>query len=324
MLGPCSPAEVRCLRRSRTAGRRQGIGLGKIAQKLTLESIVGTFVPRSSCVALGGLHFHNTPMAMVRELIRQGVEIDVLIPPIDGSINADQLIGAGLAREVVVAYVGLEIFGLAHRFRAAAEAGTIRVRDMEEAGFVLALAAGAASQPFAVLPPGFLPDAGPIPTVAGVNQTDYRAVSDPFTGTRLFAVRAITPDVALIHCQLIDRLGNCGFLGATFLDLDLARAARTCIVQAEEEVDTLPLDCRGYLPGQFVDAYCIVPGGAHPGSSHGLYAHDGKHIASYADSSRSDDGFSRYRAEIIGSSEDAYRAAAGVAPRLAELARRGP
>ena len=294
--------------------------MGKIAQRTTLQALIADYLPRDASVAIGGLHFHNTPMALVREIIRQAIPIAHLVPPLDGSINADQLIGAGLVREVQLAYLGAEIYGLAGRFRAAAEAGTLRLRDCEEAGFTLAMAAGAAGLPFAALPQGFMPARGAIPGVLDVNTTDYQTIVDPFTGLTEVAVRAIRPDVALIHAQVIDRRGNCGLRGAAMLDLDVARATRLCLVQAECEVDELPGDCRAYLPGYVVDAYCVVHGGAHPASSHGCYDYDDAHLRAYVDAARTDAGFARYRREIIGDSERAYGVAVDLASRLALLA----
>lgn len=281
-------------------------------------------MPQSACVGLGGLHFHNTPMALVRELIRQRVAIDVLVPPLDGSLNADQLIGAGLVREVQVAYLGGEIYGLAGRFRAAAEAGRLSVRDCEEAGFTLALKAGAAGLPFALLPTGFLPAHDSIPNVAAVNPGDYQALLNPFTGAREMAVRAIAPDVALLHCQLVDAHGNCGYLGAPFLDPEVARAARVCLVQAERLVEELPANCRAVLPGYVVDAYCVLAGGAHPASSHGCYGYDDEHLRAYFTASASDAGYAAYRADFIGASEAHYRARAGLPARLQQLAAAPP
>ena len=81
--------------------------MGKIARQLSLEALVSEYIPPHQTVAVGGLHFHNTPMALVRELIRQKTEIACLVPPLDGSINADQLIGAELVDQVLVAYLGL-------------------------------------------------------------------------------------------------------------------------------------------------------------------------------------------------------------------------
>lgn len=294
--------------------------MGKVARRLELAECVARYVVPGAELGLGGLHFHNTPMALVREVIRQEIPLSRLVPPVDGSINADQLIGAGLVDEVQVAYLGLEYFGLAGRFRAAAESGALRVRDCEEAGYVLGLLAGAAGLPFMPLPEGFLPQPGAIPTVTAVNTEDYRVVHDPFTGAQHVAARAITPDVALVHCQAIDARGNCGFLGGTFHDVEMAKAARTCVVLAEREVDELPSACRGYVPGYVVDAYCVVEGGAHPGSSHGLYRHDDPHIRNYAVSAGSDEGFAAYRNEVIGDSEAHYQEAAHVAQRVAALA----
>ncbi len=294
--------------------------MGKVAERMELEACVAERISSGLVVGLGGLHFHNMPMALVREMIRQEVEVERLIPSIDGSIDADLLIGAGLVREVQIAYLGLEFYGLAPRFRAAAEAGELRVRDCEEGGFGLALVAGAAGQPFAALPAGFFPEDETLPTVRSVNRDDYREVEDPFTGARHTLIRAIAPDVALIHCQAIDARGNCGFLGGTFLDIELAKAARVCIVQAEAEYEELPAACRGQLPGYAVDAYCVVEGGAHPGSSHGLYSYDDDHLRGYVAAARTDEGFAGYRERVIAASEQDYRTAERVPERIAELA----
>jgi glutaconate CoA-transferase subunit A len=287
--------------------------VGKLTARLELEELVSTWIPAGVAVALGGLHFHNTPMAVVREIVRQEIAIERLIPPVDGSLNADILIGAGLVREVHTPYVGLEQFGMAGRFRAAAEAGRLRVRETEEVGFMFGLAAGAAGLPFAVLPHGFFPEEEEAPTVPVANPVDYAEITDPFTGKRHHAARAIRPDVAVIHCQLVDGRGNGGFLGGAFHDLQTAKAAEHCLVLAEELVDELPSSCTAHLPGFIVDACCVLEFGAHPGSSHGRYEYDDAHLARYAEASRSDAGFAAYRSEVIGASENEYRVAAGLA-----------
>jgi len=246
-------------------------------------------------------------MAAVREIVRQGIPIKTLIPPVDGSFNADMLIGAGLVEEVYCPYVGLEIFGMAGRFRAAAESGRLRIRESEEAGFVMGLRAGAAGMPFVALPEGFFPMNTDLPTVPTANPDDYREVTNPFTGRKLHVVRAIQPDVAIIHCQYVDQRGNGGFLGSPFHDLESAKAAARCLVLAEEEVDELPGNCTAFLPGFIVDAICVRKGGAHPGSSAGMYDYDGRHLAEYAAASRTETGFAAYRRDVIGPSEDHYK-----------------
>lgn len=291
--------------------------MGKVPQQLDHEQLVATYVKSGCSLAIGGLHFHNTPMVLVREVIRQEIKIDRLVPPIDGSINADLLIGAGLVSSVQVAYLGLEIFGLANRFRAAAECGKIEVRDMEEAGFALAMVAGSQGQPFASLPKGFFPKECERPRVVDVNKVDYAEVMDPFTGELNWVVKALRADVSMIHCQVIDRDGNCGFLGGEFLDAETARIGDACIVQAERLVDELPKACRAHIPSYIVDAFCVLEGGAHPASSHGCYGYDEDHLRRYADLSATEEGFQRYVNEVIGKSEADYRRKAAVGDWLA-------
>lgn len=295
--------------------------MGKRHAEIPLDECVSAFIRPGCELALGGLHFHNTPMAFVREIIRQRIPLARLIPPVDGSLNADQLIGAGLVAEVHTPYVGLEHFGMAGRFRKAAETGALKVRETEEGGFIFGLMAGAAGLPFAALPAGFMPEGGPAPTVVSVNPGDYRAIEDPFTGQRIIAARAIRPDVAIIHCQVIDARGNCGFLGGHFLDLEIAKASGRCIVLAEREVEELPPACRAHLPGFVVDAYCVLEYGAHPGASHGCYRFDEEHIRGYAAAARSDESFAAYVQETIGTSEAAYREAAEVVARCSSSLR---
>lgn len=293
--------------------------MGTKTRQIDLAEAVEGYLAPGSTLAIGGLHFHNTPMALVREVIRQEVEIGCLVPPVDGSINADQLIGAGLVRELFCPYVGFEAFGMAGRFRAAAESGRLAVRECDEMGYVHGLLAGAAGLPYAPLPAEMFPDGDRPPSVPQVNPTDYRRVVDPFTGTEHVATRAVRPDLAFLHCQVVDRRGNGGYLGSAFLDVEMAKAADRCVVLAERVVDELPAECRSYLPGFLVDAVVELELGAHPASSHGVYRYDAEQIAAYAEASRTDAGFDRYRKELIGSDEDSYRRAVGIDDRRGEL-----
>ena len=46
---------------------------------VSLAEAVATWVEPSCCLAVGGMHMHNNPMALVREIIRQRIPIDTLI-----------------------------------------------------------------------------------------------------------------------------------------------------------------------------------------------------------------------------------------------------
>jgi len=85
-------------------------------------------IPSVSRVAVGGAMV-MPPMAMVRELIRQGKkDLDLVCSPI-GGINVDMLAGAGCARSVEFPQISLGEFGMAPNFRRAVESGRLATRE---------------------------------------------------------------------------------------------------------------------------------------------------------------------------------------------------
>ena len=120
----------------------------------------------------------------------------------------DQMIGMGCARKLVFSWGGNPGVGSLHRFRDAVEHGWPGPLELEEhshAGMAAAYAAGAANLPFGVLR-GY----------AGTDLPEHthrrRAIDCPFTGERLAAVRALRPDVGMVHAQQADRraTSSCG------------------------------------------------------------------------------------------------------------------
>jgi glutaconate CoA-transferase subunit A len=79
-------------------------------------------------VALGG-HTRQAPMALIRELIRQGRRHLGLITVPTGGLNVDLAVGAGVADRLHFAQVGLEEYGMAPHFRAAVQAGRLQCRE---------------------------------------------------------------------------------------------------------------------------------------------------------------------------------------------------
>jgi glutaconate CoA-transferase subunit A len=79
-------------------------------------------------VALGG-HTRQAPMALIRELIRQGRRHLQLITVPTGGLNVDLAVGAGVADRLHFAQVGLEEFGPALHFRAAVQSGRLELRE---------------------------------------------------------------------------------------------------------------------------------------------------------------------------------------------------
>jgi NADPH-dependent 2,4-dienoyl-CoA reductase/sulfur reductase-like enzyme len=88
-------------------------------------------IPDGSKILAGGVHLSNTPMALVRQLIRRGVKDLEIIPTPATGLWVDILIAANAVRKIYVSYIGLEFLGLAPNFRRWAEAGRIEVVDVD-------------------------------------------------------------------------------------------------------------------------------------------------------------------------------------------------
>ena len=234
-----------------------------------------TLVSDGAVVALGGGLSARLPMALVRELIRQGRRALHLVGSAH-SIDVDLLVAAGAVGICEESYVGFEQdLGLAPAFRRAAESGTIEVREGCCDTILMQLRAAEFGLPF-------LP-------VRGVRGSDiirlhpeYGEVRCPFTGETLVAVPALRPDVVLLHAPLADRRGNLHLEQPYVLDERFAAASGTVVATAERIAGTEEVAASGItIPAHLVAAVSEVPFGAHPSSCYPAYAYDRPHLAGY-------------------------------------------
>jgi glutaconate CoA-transferase subunit A len=278
----------------------------RLSKKYTLAEAVSRFVPDEvESLAVGGMHMHNCPMALVRELIRQKKRIKRLVTSPAASINADMLIGAGLVQEVVTSYLGFEHLGLAPSFRRFASEGRLKVYELDEFTIILGLRAAAANQPFGVLPPGVA-----LSDVTKASPEFYQPVIDPFTGKKALACPPIKPQLALVAVQQGDQYGNGIFKGAAFTDREMINAADTVILQVEqlspyEQVIKAPLNVT--VPGMRVKAVVETRFGCHPTSCHRVYHYDEEHLKVYMQMAATAEGFQEYLQNfILDLAEDQY------------------
>ncbi len=257
-------------------------------------------------VALGGALSYREPMALVRELIRQGRRDLRLVGSAHG-IDVDLLVGAGVAGTVEESYVGFEQdLGLAPAYRRAAESGTIDVRETCCYTLLQQLRAAEYGLPF-------MPVRGVAGTgIAGLHP-EYGEVECPFTGERLVAVPALAPDVALIHGICADRRGNVHLRRPFVLDERFAHASKRVVVTVERLADTDHVAAEGVvLPSFLVDAVVEMPLGAHPTSCYPQYAYDHVHLREWVEAARSEEGVAAYLARFVtGGGEPAYLDAVG-------------
>lgn len=260
---------------------------------MSAEDAVAT-IPDGAKVGLGGWIFNSQPMALVRALIRKGVR-DLDLIPTPGSIGPDMLIGAGCARSTVCVFISFEQFGLAPHFRRQAEAGTLKVYDLDGPAIAGGLRAAICDLPYMPIPdlgtdlPKHAPEFyRPLPTAPGER--------------KLLAAVAVRPDVCLLHAQQADEYGNVQYLGPPFFDAMLAQASRRVIVSVDRIVSHDTIRRANHLtklPCAMVDAVVEAPYGAHPTASPSLYRSDEAHLKAYVKASASDEAFAGYLAQHV-------------------------
>ena len=223
-------------------------------------------VQDAAVVGIGGSITHRHPMALVRGLIRRGVRDLTVVTP-TGGLDVDLLIAAGAVRRVITSYVGAEsIASTGPAFRAAVEAGSIELSELDEGGCMMGLRAAGHRLPF-------LPWRGGVGTSLPELFRGLVEFDDPLRGERLLAIPALELDVTLIHADRADVYGNAQILGTGEMDPLLAAAARTVIVQADrivsnDEIRREPQQTRFWRDAAVVHA----PWGTHPYSGGGLLA----------------------------------------------------
>jgi len=272
------------------------------SDKLTDLATAAGMVDDGSLVALGGGLSARLPMALVRQLIRNGTR-GLHVVGSAHSIDVDMLAAAGVIAVSEESYVGYEQdHGLAPAFRRAAETGAIEVKESCCDTILTQLRAAEMGLPF-------LP-------VRGIKGTDilslhpeYGEVTCPFTGERLVAVPALSPDVALIHAPMGDSSGNLHLDQPYVLDERFAVASQAVIATVDRIVSTAEVGRAGVvIPGYRVAAIVETPFGAHPTSSYPNYAYDRGHLALWVAAARNADEADDYLARhVLATDETGYR-----------------
>lgn len=276
----------------------------RVNKQIALDQLP-ELVPPGASVAFGGGWFANHPMAATRELIRAH-RSDIAAIALLGSIDVDLMIGAGVLTHLTFSMVTLEAMGLAQNMRRAVQSGDLPVTEISALSLQVALEAAAQQVPF-------LPLRGPIGSdLVALHPEVYGTASSSFGDRDVMVVRAVKPDVAIVHALRCDRLGNAQFDGTFAQDPDLAAAADTVIVTCEQFVDPAQTAAEPHttkIPGFLVDAVVEVPFGAHPCSHVPLYAQDAWEILAYQRAALAGgDEFAGYVATLRDESEDEYRA----------------
>ncbi len=266
-----------------------------MSKLLTMREAIAELVPDGASVALGLQLEQMIPFAAGHEIMRQKKRGLTLIGPIS-DIFFDQLIAGGCVREVIAAWVGNVMMGLAYNFRRAVEQEGLKVVNMTNFTVALALQAGAMGVPF-------LPTRSALGSDVARNNEFFAEIESPFVtgngGTGVFArpggaetrhaeklhaVRALNPDVTFVHVQRADHEGNAHCWGNFGVMIEGVRAAKRTIVVAEEIVgpEVIASDPnRTVIPGFLVNAVVECRYGAHPSPVQGYYKRDDAFFRQY-------------------------------------------
>lgn len=268
-------------------------------EKLVDLSTAAGLIEDGAVLGVGGFTLSRTQSALAHEIIRQGRR-DLTVVSTSVSMQMDMLVAAGCVRRIEHGAASIERFGLTYNFRRAAEEGSIEVEDYTHLGMATRFMAGEMGLPFM-----------PIRGFVGTDLERHRThdgklalIEDPFNpeAPPVAVLPASNPDVAILHVQKADRLGNLRIEGCTFHEVHMARAAKRVIVTCEELVstDSMLMDPeRTTLPFLHVDALVLRPWGAYPTCCFGYYDYDREHIHAYQRAARDPAAFAAYLDENV-------------------------
>jgi glutaconate CoA-transferase subunit A len=282
-----------------------------------MRDAITELVKDGSSVALGLQLEQMIPFAAGHEIMRQRKKALTLIGPIS-DILFDQMIGGGCCSRVIAAWVGNVMMGSAYNFRRAVESEGLPVTNMTNFSIALALQAGAMGVPF-------LPTRTAMGSDVAKGNEFFAEIADPFAheekahhgghrgGTgdtefqRLHAVKALQPDVAIVHVQRADAEGNAHCWGNVGVMIEGVRAAKRVIVCAEEIVDAEVIASdpnRTVIPGFLVSAVVESRYGAHPSPVQGYYKRDDAFFRQYHEQSRAKQDFESWAQRWVYGVED--------------------
>jgi glutaconate CoA-transferase subunit A len=184
---------------------------------MTLQEMVAR-IPDGTSLALGGSFLHRGPFAFVRELIRQKKR-DLEIIKQSPGYDIDILCRAGCVKKARAGIVAMEgNFGLAPWYRRAVEKKQIVLEEHACATLTAGLRAAAFGVPFQ--------------PVGGVHGSDlpalnkWASIRDPYgSGEDVWVIPSIRPDIAVIHANEVNELGDTRIYGTFNWDRIMTRAA---------------------------------------------------------------------------------------------------
>jgi glutaconate CoA-transferase subunit A len=279
-------------------------------KEMTADQVVAR-IEDGMTVGIGGWGSRRKPMALVRALLRSDVR-DLTLVSYAGP-DAGLLLQAGKVGTMVYAFATLDSVPLEPLFSRARQEGTANFREWDEGMFQTGLRAAAQRVPF-------LPVRAGLGSAVMENDPSLRTVTSPYAGPggvaeELLAVPALELDVALVHMNRSDALGNAQYLGPDpYFDDVFCMAAKEAYVSTEQIVDTAGLTVDAPLQSvivnrTMVDGVVETPNGAHFTTCTPTYERDERFQKAYVAAAKDPEAWPAFHERFLSGSEDDYQAA---------------
>ena len=238
-----------------------------MSKAMTMKDAISKYVQSGDTLFVSGAQ-HGEPSAAIHEIIRQKIDHLTVIACLVTTISF--LIGEGLVDKMITGYYHQDEKRSYAMQKARANNKFPIFEESSHFGIALALHAGQLGIPF-------------IPTkcLVGSDMLNYNenltSIKCPFTGVNVGAVRAVVPDIGIIHVQRADAEGNAQKWGSLGVDQEGINASKKVIVTTEKIVDSDVIrrdPNRTIIPGYRVSAVVEQPWGAYPMHLAGSYDGD--------------------------------------------------
>ena len=233
---------------------------------MTMKQAIGSYVKRGDIVFFAGMQ-HGESVAAIHEIIRQRIDRLTVVPALTLSVGL--LIAEGLVDRLITAFVR-DLFDKRESYTIIKAKRNNCYPELEEYshfGLCLALLAGEMGI-------SFMPTKSLLGSYIERHNRNIQRLKCPFSGHEIAAVKAVNPDVGIIHVQRADKHGNAQKWGSLGMDRMGINASRKIIVTTEEIVDADVIrrdPNRTMVPGVRVSAVVEEPWGAYPIQLAGCY-----------------------------------------------------
>lgn len=277
----------------------------------SLKEAIAKFVESGDHISFGGFTTNRKPYAAVYEIMRQGQK-DFIVEAGPAGGDWDLLIGEGRVKAYINCYTANSGYtNVSRRFRTAVERGEILIEDYSQDVIMLMLHAASLGLPY--LPVRMMMGSD-LTNMWGISKEareeieklpddKFVYVENPFKkGEKVVAVPVPEIDTAIIHVQKASPDGTCSIEGDEFHDIDIAIAAKKCIVTCEELVSNEEIrkdPSKNSIPCFVVDAVVHAPRGAHPSQCYNYYDYDKDFFIAYDKASKTDEDFKAFVDEWV-------------------------